>query len=96
MKSAELLTLTGEHLLHRLYHEDPVRLFAPAGVRFQCSCSRERTRNALSALSDAEIHDLLNEQGSITMECEFCNQVYRFGSSDLPTVGDGDLDKSLL
>jgi molecular chaperone Hsp33 len=95
VKSAELLELPREQLLHRLYHEDPVRLFEPTGVRFQCSCSRERTRNALSTLSVTDILELLEEQGSITMECEFCNQGYRFERSDLKEVLEGDSGKTL-
>lgn len=95
VKSAELLTLPGENLLHRLYHEDPVRLFEASGVRFQCSCSRERTRNALSTLGATDILELLDEQGSITMDCEFCNQGYRFERSDLAEVLEGDSGKTL-
>jgi molecular chaperone Hsp33 len=91
----ELLTLAGENLLHRLYHQDPVRLFAPTGVRFQCSCSRGRTRHALSTLSTTEILDLLDEQGSITLDCEFCNQSYRFARNDLADLLESDSSKTL-
>jgi molecular chaperone Hsp33 len=72
-----------------------VRLFEPIGVRFQCSCSRERTRNALSTLGATDILELLDEQGSITMECEFCNQGYRFERSDLAELLEGDSGKTL-
>lgn len=95
VKSAELLTLGGEDLLHRLYHEDPVRLFEQTGVRFQCSCSRERTRNALSTLSATDILELLDEQGSITMDCEFCNQGYRFERGDLLEALEGGSSETL-
>ncbi len=86
---AELLDLDAGRLLHRLFHQDPVRLFGPADVRFHCNCSRERTLNALSTLDPAEIEELLAELGSITMDCEFCNQQYRFTREDLAGVLDG-------
>lgn len=95
VKGAELLTVPCENLVYRLYHEDPVRLFEPTVVRFQCSCSRERTRNALYALGAPDILELPDEQGSITMECEFCNQGYRFERSDLADVLEGDSGKTL-
>ena len=85
----ELLLLSAEQLLYRLYHEDPVRLFEPGKVSFCCSCSRERTRNALASLNPAEIEELLEELGSITMDCEFCNQQYRFTREDLADVIGG-------
>lgn len=95
LKDVELLELDSEHLLHRLYHEDPVRLFEPAGVSFHCPCSRERTRNALATLSSEELEELLEEQGRITMDCEFCNQQYHFNRSDLARVVKSDGAKTL-
>lgn len=95
VKEAELLALSGEQLLYRLYHEDPLRLFEPTGIGFHCSCSRERTRNALSTLDPAEILELLEDLGSITMECEFCNQAYQFERKDLAELLNADLTKTL-
>ena len=39
---AELLTLPGGEIIHRLFHEEDVRLFDAEPVSFRCSCSRER------------------------------------------------------
>ena len=86
----ELLELSAESLLFRLYHEDPLRLFAPTGVGFHCSCSRERTLWALSAIAVNELEELLQEMGCITMDCEFCNQQYRYQREDLQgLLGEG-------
>lgn len=95
VKDEELLELKSEHLLYRLYHEDPMRLFEPSGIRFHCTCSRERTRNALGLINPREIAELLEELGSIAMECEFCNQEYRFDRSDLTDVLEEELSKTL-
>ncbi|MDH4039193.1 MAG: Hsp33 family molecular chaperone HslO [Gammaproteobacteria bacterium] len=84
----DLLELGPEELLYRLYHEDSVRLFAPSPVAFHCSCSRERTLRALSAIGKAEIESLLREMGCITMDCEFCNQQYRYLREDLTDILD--------
>ena len=86
----ELLALDAEQLLYRLYHQEPVRLFEPAPVTFHCSCSRQRTRNALTSLNPVEIEELLEELGSITMDCEFCNQQYRFVREDLADILGGE------
>ena len=94
IKDEELLGLDAEDVVYRLYHEDPIRLFEPASVSFRCSCSRERTLNALSSLDPAEITELLEELGSITMDCEFCNQQYRFDRDDLAGIlGEGGANK---
>jgi molecular chaperone Hsp33 len=87
----ELLQLKAEQILHRLYHEDPLRVFPPGAVVFSCSCSKERTLSALAALGTAELLDILEEQGSIAMDCEFCNQRYIYYREDLqPLLDDND------
>lgn len=83
LTEAELLALPADTLLQRLYHEEQVRLFAAREARFACSCSRERSRAALATLGHEEILDILREQGSVTMDCEFCNQRYTFTDEDL-------------
>lgn len=90
LTDAELYQLESEELLYRLYHEDRVRLSEPSGVSFRCTCSRERTHNALITLNPADIEELLEEMGSITMDCEFCNQHYQFSRNDLGSVSGGD------
>ena len=91
----ELRELESEQLLYQLYNEDRVRLFEPSDVSFNCSCSRERTHNALLTLNPADIEELLEELGSITMDCEFCNQHYQYSRSDLANILGDDEAKIL-
>lgn len=91
----ELLELKAEEILHRLYHEEPLRVFPAAQVVFSCSCSSERTLSALASLGRVEIMDILDEQGSIAMDCEFCNQQYVYCQEDLQPLLDGDETRTL-
>lgn len=91
----ELVELDAGGLLYRLYHDEKVRLFDPADVQFYCSCSVERSRNALSVLDRAEIEEILTESGVITVDCEFCNQQYRFERGDLGALLGDDESKTL-
>lgn len=95
VSAPELLDLPGENLLRRLYPEDPVRLFDATSVSFHCSCSRERSQNALSCLEAAEADEILQEQGCITVDCEFCNEQYRFQRGDLAGIFGWDEAKTL-
>ncbi|TGD74275.1 Hsp33 family molecular chaperone HslO [Mangrovimicrobium sediminis] len=94
LESTELLALESREVIHRLYHADPLTLFEPRPVAFQCSCSRERSLNALSALATGELEEILEERGMVEMDCEFCNAQYHFSREDLtlllgPERGDG-------
>jgi len=79
----ELLELEHQALLYRLFNEHPVRLFEPAQLRFACSCSRERSANALLSLGSEEVEQLLVEEESIDIDCQFCNQHYHFDATDV-------------
>ncbi|MCY1418903.1 33 kDa chaperonin [compost metagenome] len=84
LTAEELLALDNQTLLHRLYHEDDLRLFEPNPLVFRCSCSRERSANALVSLGHADAERLLDEHGGeVIVDCQFCNQRYRFDSSDV-------------
>lgn len=90
LRENELLGIPATAVIHRLYHGETLRLFDAKPVLFRCSCSRERTLNALASLPTEEVEELLQELGSITMDCEFCNQQYRFNREDLGAVLGGD------
>jgi molecular chaperone Hsp33 len=83
---AELLMLPARQLLHRLYHEDDLRLFEPRPVSFRCSCSRERVAAMLRMLGYDEIQSILRERNDVEVNCEFCNRQYRFDRVDAEQV----------
>lgn len=79
----ELLGLDAETVLRRLFWEEDTRHFPPLTPSFACSCSRERVRNMLSSLGQAEAQSILTEQGRIEIGCEFCGQRYHFDAVDV-------------
>ena len=82
IKDEELFTLPAEEILYRLYHEEEVRLFAPQQIQFRCTCSRERSEQALLQIGKVEVDGLIHEQGSIDMHCDYCGAHYRFDAID--------------
>ena len=78
----ELLALPVREIVHRLYHEEDIRLFSRMPVSFRCSCSRARVEAVLRMLGRDEIQSILAEQGSISVDCEFCGSRYEFDRID--------------
>jgi molecular chaperone Hsp33 len=78
----ELLALPVSEIVHRLYHEEDIRLFSRMPVSFRCSCSRARVEAVLRMLGRDEIHSILDEQGSVNVDCEFCGSRYEFDRID--------------
>ncbi len=86
---AEMLELDHQTLLFRLFHELQVRMFEPEAVRFHCRCSREASERALVSIGRDEVEALIAEQEQIVIDCQFCNQQYRFGHGDLDAMFGG-------
>ena len=79
----ELLELSVTDLLHRLYYEEDLRLFEPEPFSFRCACSVERIDTMLRGLGYDEVRDILEEQGKVSVNCEFCRQVYAYDAVDI-------------
>ncbi|MDY6890001.1 MAG: Hsp33 family molecular chaperone HslO [Pseudomonadota bacterium] len=80
----ELLGLDNETLLYRLFHEEACHLYPPQPLRFRCDCSRQRSAEALKLMTEQELLQILEEQdGSIDVSCQFCNQTYHFDETDI-------------
>jgi len=86
----ELLSLSTQEILHRLFHEDDVRLFDPTPLSFRCSCSNERIAKLILSLGINEAREIIAEQGSIHVDCEFCNAQYNYDSVDVENLFASD------
>jgi molecular chaperone Hsp33 len=78
----ELLRLSTLDVLHRLFHEEDVRLFESEPLSYRCGCSRTRIGDMLRTLGEAEVRSMIAEQGEVEVTCEFCNRNYRLDAVD--------------
>lgn len=86
----ELLELPPEQVLYRLFHEEKIRLFEPKPVKFQCDCSKPKVEASLINLGHAEILSILQEKGSVEVDCGYCNQHYHFDTIDIEQLFSED------
>ncbi len=78
----ELLEQPVETLLHRLFHEERVKLLDRRALSFACSCSRERVEDMLRSLGADEARGALTE-GVAEVHCDFCGEGYRFEAEQI-------------
>lgn len=81
----ELMDWPVATLLHRLFHEDGVRLLGQQPLRFDCSCSRERVADVLRSLGEEEARAAAAE-GMAEIRCEFCGQRYHFDADEIAAL----------
>jgi molecular chaperone Hsp33 len=90
----ELLTLPSDQIMHRLFWEETLRVFAPSSTpHFACTCSRERVRGMLRGLGREESDGLILERGVVEVGCEFCGQQYHFDAVDVGEMFTPPLDQ---
>ena len=94
MTAEELFSLPAEDVLYRLYHEQEVQLYTPKPVSFACTCSRQRSAEALRNLDKQELLDIIREEGAIAMNCQYCHTEYRFDEIDIEALQTGYNDGS--
>lgn len=82
----ELLQLSAQQIIQRLYHEEDIRVFRVKPVSFRCSCSRENVTTMLRTLGYGEVRSVLEERGAVEVHCEFCNRFYLFDRVDAEQV----------
>ncbi len=79
--------LTVERLLLRLFHEEAVAVERIIPLSAFCRCSREKVENVLLAFGAAELSDMLDDNGQISVTCEFCTKRYVFSLDELRETG---------
>jgi len=86
VKDDELTNLASEELLHRLFHEELLELFAADNVVYECPKDKERVTNMLLSLGEEEVRKVLEEQGEIVIHNEMCNYHIRFNKDDIEAL----------
>jgi molecular chaperone Hsp33 len=76
-------TLSAERLLYRLFHEEGVRVQPARPLEEYCQCSRERVAALLASFGAEELADMREEDGAVTVTCEFCRASYRFEPGEI-------------
>jgi molecular chaperone Hsp33 len=75
--------LSANQILYRLFHEDGVRVYRRRDLRHRCRCSRDKVQRILRSFPAAEVREMAEADGAITVTCEFCKATYVLHESDL-------------
>ncbi|MEJ2043048.1 MAG: Hsp33 family molecular chaperone HslO [Reinekea sp.] len=86
LTAEEVLSLPAEEILHRLFHEETVRVYEPRHLAFECTCSAERSASAILMLGAEEAFDIIRERGAIEIDCQFCHERYLYNEKDVEAL----------
>ena len=75
--------LTPEDILGQVMGDLGVLFLETQEVSYKCYCSRERVEGALISLGREELIKIAEEGETFPVECQFCDEVYRFTPEDI-------------
>ena len=76
-------TLSAERLVYRLFHESGAEGFPAIALKAECRCSRERILGMMKRFSEQDRRDMVADDGTISIACEFCSRDYVFAPETL-------------
>ena len=82
LTAEEMLEMDGETALKRLFWQESLGDVTTRALHFACQCTRERVAAMLQMLGQDQVEDILDEQGEVSVNCEYCNSPYRFDPVD--------------
>lgn len=72
-----------EHMLRTVLSDFDLEILEESPIEYRCYCSHERTERALLSLGSKELQEILDEQGSADLTCQFCDAVHHFSGEEL-------------
>lgn len=73
-----------EELLWRLFHEEEeIRILSAVSLVKGCRCNFEHVRGVIARFSEEDRQDMVDDDGFISVDCEFCSRVFPISLSDL-------------
>ena len=53
---------------------------------YKCNCSRKKIEGVIMPLGKAELLKIIEEEGSVSVHCHYCNTDYRFPAKDIENL----------
>ena len=72
-----------EHMLRTVLSDFDLEILEKTPVEYRCYCSRERMEKALISLGPEELAAMIEEQGDVTLSCQFCDNDQHFTKQQL-------------
>ena len=78
-----------EAMLREVMSDFDLEILEKSPIEYRCYCSRDRMESALISLGPQQLQELIEEQGSAELCCQFCDNVQNFSREQLETLLKG-------
>ena len=81
-----LKTKTPDEIIDDNFGHFECKLLPEITPQFECKCSNERMKTIIRSLGKDEAMDIIKENGSINIHCDFCNTDYCYDINDVKSI----------
>jgi molecular chaperone Hsp33 len=78
--SSLIETIGAEGIIDKHFGDIHYEKYEP---EYKCLCSREYIEQVLISLGKAELYDIVEKEGEIKVDCQFCDKKYVFDKKDV-------------
>ncbi len=75
--------LSAEEIIKEIIGDMEFNIFEKKEIGYVCNCSNERIEKALISIGEADLTDIIEEEGEAELVCHFCNKKYNFNKPEL-------------
>lgn len=78
--SSLIETIGAEGIIDKHFGDIHYEKYQP---KYECLCSRDYIEQVLVSLGKNELYDIIDKEGKITVDCQFCDKKYEFDKFDV-------------
>lgn len=75
-----------EEMLRTILKDVDVEITDRMPVSFKCNCSRNRVEKALISMGRSQLEELIENDESVELNCQFCNTSYNFSPQEIREI----------
>ena len=75
-----------EAMLREVMSDFNLEILEKSPIEYRCYCSRDRMESALISLGPQQLQELIDDQGSAELCCQFCDNVQNFSREQLDAL----------
>jgi len=78
--------LSAQQLLETVMEGLDLEILETSPVEYRCYCSRDRVRSTLISLGKKDLQEIVADQETIHVECQFCDTIYDFTPEEIAGI----------
>ena len=78
--------LDAEGMLQKVLSDFDLEILETTPVAYKCYCSESRVKSTLISLGKDDLQQIVEDKETITIDCQFCDTVYKFSPQDVAGI----------